>query len=41
MEQHVAIVAICRLAVLKRMPARPLTVGFTWAAGTSESARSE
>ena len=26
MEQHVAIVTICRLVVLKRMPAGPLTL---------------
>lgn len=36
-----AFVAICRRAVLKRIPARPLTVGGTWAAGTRESASSE
>ena len=37
MEQLVAIVAVCRLAILKRMPAIPLPpVGGTSAAGTSE-----
>ena len=37
MEQLVAIVAVCLLAVLKRIPATPLTVRDTSAAGTSES----
>ena len=42
MEQLVAIVAVCRLAILKRMPAIPLPpVGGTSAAGTSESTSPE
>ena len=38
-----AIVAVCRLAILKRMPATPLTlaVGGTSGAGTSESSSPE
>ena len=32
-----AIVAVCRLTILKRMPATPLTVGGTSGKGTSES----
>ena len=41
MEQLVANVAVCRLAILKIMPATPLTVGGTSTAGTSESASPE
>ena len=35
------IVVVCRLAILKRMPATPDSVGGTSAAGTSESASPE
>ena len=42
MEQLVAIVAVCRLAILKRMTAIPLPpVGGTSAAGTNESTSPE
>ena len=41
MEQLVVIVAVCRLAVLKRMHTTPLTVCGTSAAGTSESVSPE
>ena len=41
MEQLVAIVAVCRLAILKRMPATPDSVGGTSGEGTSESASAE
>ena len=36
-----AIVAVCRLAILKRMPATPDSVGGTSGEGTSESASAE
>ena len=41
MEQLVAIVAVCQLAILKRMPATPDSVGGTSGEGTSESASAE
>ena len=41
MEQLVATVAVCRLAILKRMPATPDSVGGTSGEGTSESASAE